>query len=42
MWVLFGSFFMFSNFYQLDVHNKKTHVGLANQRWNTYKNRIEN
>ena len=28
-WVLFGSFSMFSNFYQLDLHNK-SHVALAN------------
>ena len=28
MWVLFGSFFMISNFYQLDLHNK-TLVALA-------------
>jgi hypothetical protein len=27
--LLFGSFFMFSNFYRLDPHNK-THVALAN------------
>ena len=31
---------MFSNFYQLDVH-KKTHVAMANLRWNIYNNRIE-
>ena len=28
MWVLFGLFFMFSNFYQLDSHNN-TSVALA-------------
>ena len=33
---------MFSNFYRLDLHNKKTHVTLANLRWNIYKNWIEN
>ena len=26
MWMLFGSFFMFFNFYRLDVHPKKTLV----------------
>ena len=31
MWVLFGSFFMFSNFYQLDLHNK-TCIAVANLR----------
>ena len=29
MWVLFGSIFMFCNFYRLDLHNK-THVALPN------------
>ena len=28
MWVLFGSFVMFSNFYQVDLHDK-TRVALA-------------
>ena len=32
---------MFSNFYRLDLL-KKTRVALANLRWNTCKNRIEN
>jgi hypothetical protein len=42
MWVLFGSSFCtFSNFYQLDSHNK-TRVAFANLRYNTYKNWIEN
>ena len=29
-WVLFGAFFMFSNFYHLDLHRNKNHVALAN------------
>ena len=41
MWVLFGSNFMFSNFYQLYLHNK-TCIALANLQWNIYKNWIEN
>ena len=32
---------MFSNFYQLDLHNK-TRVALANLQWNICKNQIEN
>ena len=40
MWVLFGSSFMFSNFYWLDLHNK-THVALANLWWHIYKHQIE-
>ena len=31
MWVLFGFYFMFSNLYQLDLHNK-TCVALANRQ----------
>ena len=34
-------FFMFSNFYQLELHNK-AHVALANLQWIMCKNRIEN
>ena len=41
MWVLFGSFFMFSNFYQLDLHNE-TRVAITNLQWNARNNRIEN
>ena len=41
MWVLFGSFFMFSNFYELDSHNNIC-VAPTNLRWNICKNRIEN
>ena len=41
MWVLFASFFMSSNFYQLDLHNG-TRVALAYLQWNIYQNRIEN
>ena len=29
IWVLFGCFLMFSNFYRLDLYNE-THVALAN------------
>ena len=31
MWVCVGSFFMFSNFYQLDLHNE-AYVAIANQQ----------
>ena len=41
MWVLFGSFFKFSNFYKLDSHNNIC-VAPTNLRWNIFKNRIEN
>ena len=37
-WVLFRSFFMFSNFCRLDLHNK-THIALVDLRWNIYNNR---
>ena len=40
MWVLFGSFFTFSNSSWLDSHNK-TRVALENLRWNICRNRIE-
>lgn len=30
MWLLFGLFFMFLNFYQLDLHNKTPRMALAN------------
>jgi hypothetical protein len=40
MQVLFGLFFMFSNFYQLDLHSK-THVALANRDETTAKTRLE-
>ena len=36
MGVIWFVFFMFSNLYRLDLHNK-TRVALANQRWNIYK-----
>ena len=39
--MLVGLFFMFSNFYRLDVHNK-TRVAIANLRRKLCKNRIEN
>ena len=38
---LFGSFFMFSNFYWLDLHPKQTRVALVNLRWYVCKNWIE-
>ena len=41
MWVLFNLFFMFSNFYRLDLHNK-TRVALANLQSNIFENQIEN
>ena len=41
MCLLFGKFFVFSNFYQLDIHNKIC-VALANLQRNICKNRIEN
>ena len=41
MWVLLGSFFMFSNFYQFYSH-LKNHIASSNLRWNVCKNRIEN
>jgi len=37
--VIWFVFFMFSNFYQLDSHNK-TCIALANLRWNICKNLI--
>jgi len=37
MWVLVGSFFMFSDFYQLDLQNK-TCVALADLQWSIRKN----
>ena len=40
MWVLFGMFFIFTNFYILDLHNK-TRVALANLQLNICKNQIE-
>jgi len=36
-----ATFFMFSNFYQLDDHNK-SHVALVNVQWNIWENWIEN
>ena len=41
MWVLFGPFVMFFNFYEVDLHNK-TRVALANLQWNLYQKQIEN
>ena len=47
LWVLsvkltvFGSFFMFSNFYRLDLHHK-TRVASANLQLNISNNWIEN
>ena len=41
MWVLFGLFLMFFNFYGLDSHNKSC-VALATLRCNICKNRNEN
>ena len=38
MWVLFGSFFMFSNFYQLGLLNTNF-VTLVNMQWKIDKNR---
>ena len=41
MRVLFGSFFLFSNFYQLYLQNKCC-VALANLWWSISKNQIDN
>ena len=40
MWVLFGSFFMFSDLYQLDLHNK-TCVASTNLQCNINKTWIK-
>ena len=40
MWVLFGSFYIVSNFYWLYLHNK-TRVALADLQWNVHKFRIQ-
>ena len=39
MWVLLDLFFMFSNLYHIDLHNKTC---VANLQWNVCNNRIEN
>lgn len=41
MWVFFGGFFLFFNFYKLDSHNE-TSVALANLRRRISKSWIEN
>ena len=41
MWLLFGSFFMFSKVYRLDVHNDICAI-LGDLRWSIHKIRIEN
>jgi hypothetical protein len=41
MWVLFGSFLVFPNFYRLGLHTK-IHVALSNLQWNFCNIRIEN
>ena len=41
VWMLFGLFFMFSNFYWFTLHNQ-TCVALANLRWSMTKDWIEN
>ena len=41
MWVLFGLFFMFSNFYRLDFHDE-TCIALANLQESIIKNWIQN
>ena len=40
MWVLFGTYYMFSNFYQLNLHNKSC-VALVNLQWNISKEVIK-
>ena len=41
MWVSFGSYFMFSNFYRWHLHNANR-VAWGSQWWNINNNRIEN
>ena len=41
MWVLCGAFFMFSNYYRLDLHDI-TFVALANLQLNVCKTHPEN
>jgi hypothetical protein len=41
IWLVFGLFSMYSNFYELDLH-KKTCVALANLQWSIRKHLSEN